>query len=81
MVEGVDSDGDFVIGAELGEDHAVIAVRGELAALAATDLSTMLEAAMAGGCLWIVVDLSGVSHGQPHGSHRAGSGGQANRRT
>ena len=67
VVEGTDSRGHFVIGAELGEDHAVIAVRGQLAGPAAAELSTMLEAAMAGGCLWIVVDLSGVSSVIPTG--------------
>jgi anti-anti-sigma factor len=67
VVEGVDSRGGFVIGAELGEDHAVIAVRGELAALAAAELRTMLEAAIDFGYLWIVVDLSGVSSAIPEG--------------
>ncbi len=67
MVKGAASHGGFVIGAELGEDHAVIAVRGEFAAPAAAELGTLLEAAIAGGCLWIVVDLSGVSSAIPVG--------------
>ena len=61
MAEGADSHRGFFIGAELGEDHAVIAVRGDLDAPAAAELDTMFEAAIGGGCRWIVVDLSEVS--------------------
>jgi anti-anti-sigma factor len=67
VAEGADPRNDFAIGAELGEDHAVIAVRGDLAALAATELSTMFEAAIACGYLRIVVDLSEVSSVVPMG--------------